>query len=196
MINVLHRKDILIYTAIDVINESGIQSFSTKEVANRAGVSEATIFKHFNKKQDLILAVLDHFCQYDSDIFKSTNNKKLNFSEKILFFFKSFVSYYENYPEITAILFSYDALSTDPAFRDKVYEIFQGRYNFVKQLIIEAQENGDIDKNIDPLKLSLIFVGNIRAICLKWRQDGFNFSLTENTKESLLVLLNAFLKES
>ncbi|MDD4730008.1 MAG: NAD(+)--rifampin ADP-ribosyltransferase [Dysgonamonadaceae bacterium] len=56
----LHRKERLIRTAIEIVDEIGIQGLTTKEIAKRQDVSEATLFRHFASKNELLKAVLDY----------------------------------------------------------------------------------------------------------------------------------------
>ncbi|HWQ42004.1 MAG TPA: helix-turn-helix domain-containing protein [Desulfosporosinus sp.] len=53
---------------IEVIDEQGLQGLTTREVAKKQDISESTIFKHYKSKNELILAVLDYFSQYDQAI--------------------------------------------------------------------------------------------------------------------------------
>jgi AcrR family transcriptional regulator len=77
MVDSLHRKDRLILTTIDIIDELGIQSLSTREIAKREGVSEATLFRHFKSKNDLLAAVLEYYSKFDDDIYQTTGINKL-----------------------------------------------------------------------------------------------------------------------
>ena len=135
--SLLHRKDITVLAAIDIINELGIQGLSTKEIARRQGISEGTLFRHFKTKTEIVLAVLDYFSQYDLDIIESIKLMHLEPVESIMFFIKAFAEYYENYPAITAIAQSYDVLSNDPELSSKIISIFSGRNKFIKDTIEE-----------------------------------------------------------
>jgi AcrR family transcriptional regulator len=42
----------------------GSRGTTTREVADRAGVNEATVFRHFGTKQQLIAAMLDHYTTF------------------------------------------------------------------------------------------------------------------------------------
>lgn len=53
------RRAQLIEAALDVFSRQGFRGATTKEIAARAGVSEAVIFRHFPSKQALYTAVLD-----------------------------------------------------------------------------------------------------------------------------------------
>ena len=188
----LHRKEAIILTTIEVINEFGIQGFSTREVAKRQGISEGTIFKHFKSKNKLMLAILDHYSQYDADIIESIMLKKLRPIESINYLINVYAEYYQNYPQITAITQAYDVLSCDPELTSKVKEIFSNRSVFMKALIDAAQKAGEISASIESEKLSDIIWGSIMTICLKWRLSGYDFPLKEYILTTIKMILDAF----
>lgn len=192
----LHRKDALILAAIEIINDSGFQGLTTKEIAKREGISESTIFKHFRSKNELICAVLDHFSQYDEAIIESVKNKDLTPGEAILCFMESYVSYYENYPEITAVIHAFDSLMTQSEFRDKVERIYSNRNGFIKFLLDQAKELGVFYPEVDTDDLSDVIIGTEKGINLKWRMSQYSFSLKEQTLSTLRMVLDAFKVET
>lgn len=48
--------------AMRLFSEKGFKGTTTREIANEAGISEAIIFKHFAKKEDLYSAIIDMQC--------------------------------------------------------------------------------------------------------------------------------------
>ncbi len=191
----LHRKESLIITAIDIIDDMGIQGLSTREIAKREGVSEATLFRHYSNKKELLKAVLDYFCKFDYDIFQSARLMKLKPCDSIRFFVKLSVEYYENYPAITSIMQVFEAIRYDTELEDKIKEIMNNRIGFMKQLIEEAKEEGELSKSINSEDLADLISGLCREICLKWRINGRNFSLKERTMETLDMVLNSLFLE-
>jgi len=48
----------------DVIGRKGKRGATTREIADVAGVNEATLFRHFGTKEALLIACAQHFCGY------------------------------------------------------------------------------------------------------------------------------------
>lgn len=190
--SLLHRREAIILTSVEVINDFGIQGLSTREVARRQGISEGTIFKHFRTKNELMLAILDHYSQYDTDIVETIKLKKLGPIEGITFLMNAYAEYYQNYPQITAITQAYDVLSCDPGLTGKIKEIFTSRSDNMKALIEEAQKAGEMSGSIDSEMLSQIIWGSCRSICLKWRLNEYGFPLREQIMSTIKMILSAF----
>jgi len=53
------RRSQILAAALEVFSERGFHGARTRELAERAGVSEALIFRHFPTKEDLIRAILE-----------------------------------------------------------------------------------------------------------------------------------------
>lgn len=192
VLNFLERKDRIILTTIEVMNEFGMHSVSTREIAQREGITEAAVFKHFPKKSDLYIAVLDYFAKYDSDIYESVKLRGLSPTEAIMFYQDMYSSYYENYPAITVILHSFDELKYNQELSGKVQEILETRTKFFKEYLAKGQECGEITKDVDVETLTCIFIGTMTATNFVWRARNYSFSLKEKTSQAITALLGKF----
>ncbi len=56
------RKAQIIETASELFARQGFQGTTTREIAEKAKVNEAIIFRHFPSKEDLYWAVIEHKC--------------------------------------------------------------------------------------------------------------------------------------
>ncbi|MCB8815495.1 TetR/AcrR family transcriptional regulator [Desulfosporosinus shakirovi] len=195
MSKLIHTKESLILSTIEVISEKGLQGLTTREVAKRQGISESTIFKHYKSKNELILAVLEYFSQYDQAIIESLKLRDYAPIEAITYFVEAYVTYYENYPEITAITLSCEGLMCEPELSAVVYNIFTKRFNSVKSLITESKHKEVLSKDVDPESMADLIIGLERASVLRWRMDNYNFSLKDHTLSALKMLLGAFALE-
>jgi TetR/AcrR family transcriptional regulator len=53
------RRSQILEVAMKLFSENGFSGTTTREISNAAGISEATVFKHFANKDELYTAILD-----------------------------------------------------------------------------------------------------------------------------------------
>lgn len=194
----LHRKESVVLTAIEIIDDLGFLGFSTKEIAKRQGISEGTLFKHFRSKNEIILAVLDHYSKFDLDIFESTmefRTRNKSATEMVRFWVDAYGTYCENYPAITALAQLYDVLSYDAVLWERVQEIYKKRFLYAKKIVESIQETGEFSSDIDSAVLAEILTGSFRVICLTWRMDGRKYSLREKLLSSFNAIIDVLKKK-
>lgn len=192
-INLNQKKEYVVMTAIDLINESGISNVSTKELAKRVGFSESLIFKMYPKKNDLILAVLDQFSLYDNDIFRTARDKYEDPIEALQFYFNKYLLYYENYPAITGVFQALDLKNGIPQIEERTQEINKNRVTHMMQLIISAQEKGRVDSTADSVLIADILFSVFKGMCIRWRVMNYNFSLMERTNKAINLIMKSIL---
>ncbi|MBI3397857.1 MAG: TetR/AcrR family transcriptional regulator [Deltaproteobacteria bacterium] len=69
----------VVKVAMRLFSQKGFKGTTTRTIAQQAGISEAIIFKHFAKKEDLYSAIIDMQCndrQGQSILMKRLENKK------------------------------------------------------------------------------------------------------------------------
>jgi len=59
----MSTKDLILSTAKDMISEVGFHKMTTANLARRADISEGTIYRHFESKEDILQHILDNFDQ-------------------------------------------------------------------------------------------------------------------------------------
>lgn len=191
-IRLLHRRERIILTAIEIIDELGIQGLSTREIAKRQGISEGTLFRHFKTKNDIVLAVLDNFSKYDADIFRSIGMKGLGPKEAIPYVMDVYATYYENYPAITAMTQIYGVLLHEPDLSPKLTSILNNRKDYLKKVIDDCKGAGELKADADSEVLANIITGAFTTLCLAWRLTSCGFSLRQKTSLAVEMMMAAF----
>lgn len=186
----LSRRESIIISAIDIIDELGINELSLREIALRQDISDSAIYKHFKSKEEIILAVLEYYSRFDSNITNTVREGRFTPKEGIFFFIKSIVDIYESHPGMTAIAHSFEILKTESHAVQRVKEIFNFRLSFICELVEKGQKDGSISQNYNSQDLADTILGIERTITLRWRINNNNFTLSERIDTALQSLLD------
>ena len=115
----------------------------------------------------------------------------LNFAETCRVCINTYSDYYESYPAITALSYSYDGLMNEARLADYVRGILNARINFIKELVTRGKERGEIPPHIDAEGLADIMeVHSVRSYI--WRLSKYSFSLKDRMISTLDMILENF----
>ncbi|MFZ5351662.1 MAG: TetR/AcrR family transcriptional regulator [Bacillota bacterium] len=190
--DILHRREAILLTAIDLLDEKGIQGLSTKEIARRQEISESAVFKFFKTKNELVSAILDRGAIYDEDIAESARLKGFEPIEALYYCIKAYAEYYENYPAVISIMNSLMVLMYEPELSHQIIKIMGSRYEFILSVIKDAQKKGYIKDTADEEVLADIVLGILSITCIKWKMSGFAFPLKERIVAALDMVIGEF----
>lgn len=186
----IHRREKIIFRAIEVINENGVQALTTKRIAELEKIAESTIFKHFSSKNEILMAVIDFYSQYDDDIIESIELKNLKGIAALIFYIESYIRYYENYPAITSITQGIDEMRYIEELSDRVVEVFRKRNDCLMKIIEEAKEKNQISCSYDSISYVDAIFGAVGGIIRTWRLEGYKFELLPRCMNAIRLILS------
>ncbi|MDR7348425.1 TetR/AcrR family transcriptional regulator [Enteractinococcus fodinae] len=153
--------------ASSLLEERSFAEITTRDVAVRAGISEATLFRHITSKTDLFLTVYGH--QMDL-IMDSCEQREIAYSTKssttaaayvdrILAIYQARAEYYQDNFTNAA---EYVLASFDPSSPRKPRTLSQGErmIRLVETVLVEASENGRLRTGGSPR----LIAENIHAV--------------------------------
>lgn len=186
----LKRKESILICAIDILDELGVHGLTSKEIAKRQGITEPAVYKQFTGKQDILLAIMERFAAFDELIMNTMIENKIAFPEGIRYFARSFSEYYENYPQITTVMFSYDMLKYEEETYRKMQMIINRRLNFLTDFVKKGQADGDAVNTMDSGIYAEMLHGIIWSCTYTWKLNHCSYSLKERLLPAVDVLLN------
>lgn len=188
----IKRKDSIILTTIEIIDELGFQNLTTKEICKRQEFVEGSLYRHFKSKDEILIGVLNYYIKYDKEIKQTIEMKSFTSKEAIYYYITRFAEFYENYPAMTAILNSYEVLRNEEGVAHKITEIYEFHTMLMVNLIEQGIRSGQFLPTTDSESLSDIIIGTYSAITLRWRMQKFNFNLKERLLKTIDMILKAY----
>ena len=173
------RKECLILTAIEIIDDLGYQGLTTKELSKRQNITEAAMYKHFKNKNELINHVLDYYNNFFNKIYESKEIENMTALEAVEFYISKSLEFYEKHPAMTAILNSYETFRHEEKLSNSVSKYCKVRLAFLTKLFQKGIDNHELNGMLSAESLAYITIGTMTSVSLHWRMQNYEFSLTD-----------------
>ena len=183
------RKEQIILSTIELIDELGINNLSIHEIAKKENITEGALYRHFRSKEEIIIESLRYYSHFDINIINTINKNNLGSRASIVSLLTSLSEYYENYPEITAIYCSFESLIYEQNIGEEVRMIIKRRSDFLILLIEKGIQSGAFKEYINSEDLANIISGSFKNLVFKWRIEKYKFSLKVKTLDMLNIIL-------
>ena len=176
------RKEQIALTAIDIISEGGTQNLSMLKIAERIGVTDAALYKHFKSKNEMLLYMVDLIEEMLIDRMQEHSKKFEDPLERL----KNILSFQFNFIEenkgIPRILFSEALQFKEKNLTSKISNILNQYLKLIKRTISDAKKIGSIKSSIDSDTLAILFMGMIQSTVILWTLGGCKMSLKKKEK--------------
>ncbi len=171
------RQKQIVDISVRLIAEQGIQNLTIKNIAKEAGFSEPALYRHFNSKFDIIMAMLDSFQNISDFVLSETEKEELNSLKKIeKFLFDRYQRFAAN-PNAAKVMFAEGLFMDDPRFSRKMLDIMHQHAVTIQNIIRDGQHNGELRSDIPAREMFRIIFGSLRLLVNQWCLADCNFDL-------------------
>ena len=166
------------------------------EIATAAGVADGTIFYHFKTKEDLFIAVLEHFkeeiiSEFSDFMANNTFATGLEKIESLLSFYIYLVNRLEDRFLLLHRHFPYTLAQDNPTCWSHLEEIYNTLIGVFEQAILQGQEDGSIDDH-PARKIAILIFTLVDGMV---RLNTYNIYHTGPLYKELLATCHRMLKK-
>jgi len=189
------RQKEIIEVSIELISKGGIQELTIKHISREMGISEPAIYRHFESKLDILLAILTYFEDLTTYVSEKAFSMKNPVFERIETFFSGLMDEFSKNPSLTKVIFSEEIFQNDRRLSEKVLSVMKGHQKKIFESVGEGQVNGQIRNDIPQKHVVMFIMGTFRLLVTRWRLSGFNFDLKQEGKELFSSMKKLIVKE-
>jgi AcrR family transcriptional regulator len=180
---ITERQQEIIETALGLINEKGIQGLTIKNLSKKLGITEPAIYRHFENKIQILIALLDLLKRNTSGIFESELNADEPTVQKIERLFEKHFKSFAEMPSLASVVFSEEMFRNEELLIGKISEIIEANNKILLTILKYGQQKSEIRSDMDAEHLVIFIMGALRLFVKKWQFSGFAFNLeSEGTK--------------
>ena len=165
-------------TILEVFSESDFHAVGIRDIAQKAGVSFATIYKHYGNKEHLVFAFVDIWMGRLTDRIIDHLQGMADLKEKLRKIFWLQLEYYERHSDFAKIIFM--TLPMKTWMSDESFEQ-QSIFNLLMDVLRQGQEEGVLNDDVDTRILLDFMLGFVQRSFIMWVQRGQKDSLADQT---------------
>ena len=191
------KKNYIVDVAAELYLSRGIVSVTVKDVAEAAGVGEATLYRYFSGKKNLVVAVAEKLAKKIHEDRFDLSEEKTGF-EKLTAFFMRFLHVFNQEPELYRFVSAFDAFVLGEGVDLTDYE--RSLFDFFADFS-SAYEEGIVDGTVAKVKDLEVFyltaTHSLLGLCKKLtagkilRQDKYGAEEVETLISVILQSLKA-----
>lgn len=189
----INRKDRIIASAIEIINEAGLASLTTKTLAMKENMSESLLYRYFGGIDEVLVEVVDTYTKFDKAMLATIEAKSISHFEKALELLRTLSTYYAGYQEMAAIVLNYEELLHNVNTRETIAHCLEMRIGFLTKELQAAIDDGEINDTFTAEELTCILLGTMERDLLHRRIQNENKS-HEQVAISILNKLDIMLR--
>ncbi len=177
------RKTEIIQSALELASKVGVSAVTTQSIADRVGIAQPTVFRHFKTKEAIFHAAMEFVA---STLFKAlkpvlaTTGPADQQLKKLFSVQLKFISKRRGVPRL---LFSDRLHVEDPRLRETVQNIFSRYIGVISSILKRGSEQGVFRKDIDPDETARFIAATVQGLFLQWSISDFTFSLQEQEEK-------------
>ncbi|MGQ7889158.1 TetR/AcrR family transcriptional regulator [Paenibacillus sp. WC2504] len=157
-----NRKTQILDLALKLIREKGYVAISYDDLSKQLGVTKASIHYHFEKKEDLGVAVTERMQKNLENLLLFINNSTMTVEEKLMHFIARQIEISgEGICPISSL--QSDFLSLPDIIRQKVQEVSQFELNVLINILTEGYNEDIVQKSEDVESLAYTILSCIKG---------------------------------
>jgi len=177
------RQKEIIEVALELISKKGIQGLTIKNLAKEIGITEPAIYRHYDSKIDILIAVLELFKHNTEHLFEKELNNDSKAIDKIEHLFTKHFTSFSATPSLVSVIFSEEIFRNEPILINKISEVIDKNDKILTTIIVKGQKSGEIRSDIEAKYLSIIIIGTLRLFVKKWQFSAFSYNLPKEGKK-------------
>lgn len=192
MPDLTNRQKEIIKAAIQIISQHGLMGFSIRKLADRVGVTEAAIYRHFKNKADLLANTLMFMRANEEHAMKWA--KELPAIDAIEKLHADRVEFAHRNPEISDAIWRIRASQRYAHLSGEDLEIRKKHESPIIKFVAKGQIEGSIRDDISHELIANIIGRSMQGLMHEWHSSGLDFDLLarwRSTWEALKKMIGA-----
>jgi AcrR family transcriptional regulator len=184
-----NKRDLILQTAIDILNHQNYQNMTTAEIARKAGIAEGTIYRYFENKRDLFIEVLQYISKRMAEFFVDGVSPEADLRSNLHVLGDNFFIRHAEASGLYKILYKAFSEVEDDDIRDALGGIYLKSGGIIKGILRQSIGNSKIEIPEHRLDTLIFLIWGIGDMMWKRTIVTGEKSLTKQEMDGLVELV-------
>jgi len=156
----MNKKEKIVYAAIEVFQEKGVEKTKISDIVKLAGIAQGTFYLYFPSKLSVMPAIAEVMVEKMILAVKEKVQKDAPFSSKVEQVIDAVFNFIAEYREIQALMYAGLASTEHIKEWEAVYEPL---YIWLSDFLSEAKESGEIRDSVHAERTAKLFIALVES---------------------------------
>lgn len=186
------RQREIVATVLALARERGPDTITTQAIADRMGLTQGAIFRHFPDKSAIWLAVFGWVREALGAAFAAAIETAASPLAKIEQVFLAHVAFVAANPGVPRVLFHELQYPGDSPVRVEVHAMISAYRQRLTRLFTQAKVAGELPPALDPTLAPVLFIGAVQGLVIQASLAGDEAEMVESAAKLWPLLLDAY----
>lgn len=186
------RQREIVATVLALARERGPDAITTQAIADRIGVTQGAIFRHFPDKEAIWLAVFVWVRESLGAMFAKATEKPTSPLAKIEAAFLAHVAFIAANPGVPRVMFHELQYPGDSPVRTEVRAMITNYRKQLALLFAQAKAAGELPVSLDPSIPPILFIGAVQGLVIQSALAGDEAGMIKRARQLLPLLLDGY----
>lgn len=177
------RQEEIIAATLDLAAERGARDASTQAIADRVGIAQATVFRHFRTRDEIFAAALKWIGKALFRSIQGSLDGPGSPSERLRTLIRRQLKFISGRKGIPRLLLSDRLHLENPALKRTVLAIMARYTAEVSRLIRDGIDRGEFRADLDPDRAAEMLIAMIQGLVVRWSLADFGFRLEDSADD-------------
>ena len=186
------RQREIVATVLVLARERGPDTITTQAIADRMGLTQGAVFRHFPDKQAIWLAVFAWVRESLGAAITAAMTKVDSPLAKIERAFLAHVAFIAAHPGVPRVMFHEMQYPGDSPVRAEVRAMITSYHQRLSLLFTQAKAAGELPRDLDATLAPVSFIGAVQGLVIEASLAGDEAGMARRARKLLPLLLDGY----
>jgi TetR/AcrR family transcriptional regulator len=186
------RRREIVATVLALARERGPDAITTQAIADRMGVSQGALFRHFPDKDAIWLAVFVWMRDALGAMFETAAGTAASPLAKLEAVFVAHVTFVATNPGVPRVMFHELQYPGASPVRTEVRAMIMGYRKRLAQLFAQAKAAGELPADLDATLAPVLFIGAVQGLVIQSALAGDEGAMAKRARQLFPLLVHGY----